>query len=193
MNQGKRSIAGRRGAMASLAVALTAAMAGGPCLAAGEARVRVEETISHAQDAIHHVVVIDASPAQVYAALTDARQFDQFTRLSADLQAGMKLGSEPTAVSPEAGGTFTLFGGHIVGRHLELVPNRRIAQAWRVVNWKPGVYSLAVFELTAQDKGTRIVFDHTGFPQGQAAHLAEGWKGHYWEPLQRFLAPPADR
>jgi hypothetical protein len=34
---------------------------------------------------------------------------------------------------------------------------------------------------------TKIKFDHTGFPKGQAEHLAEGWRGNYWEPLAKVL------
>jgi len=95
--------------------------------------------------------------------------------------------NKPTQISREAGGTFTLFGGHIVGRHLELVPNERIVQAWRVVTWSPGVYSIAKFELTEQGSSTKLVFDHVGFPDGQGQHLAEGWKANYWEPLEKYL------
>ena len=42
------------------------------------------------------------------------------------MQAGASLGNQPTQISPELGGSFTLFGGHIVGRHLELLPDTRI-------------------------------------------------------------------
>jgi activator of HSP90 ATPase len=67
------------------------------------------------------------------------------------------------------------------------VPNQRIVQAWRVNNWPAGLYSIARFELIEQGSGAKIVFDHTGFPKGDADHLAEGWKGNYWEPLKKFL------
>jgi activator of HSP90 ATPase len=86
------------------------------------------------------------------------------------------------------GGTFTLFGGHIIGRHLELVPDEWIVQAWRVVAWEPGWYSIAKFELVEQGADTKIVFDHPGFPKGLGQHLAEGWKGHYWDTLRKYLA-----
>ena len=67
------------------------------------------------------------------------------------------------------------------------VPDQRIVQAWRVVDWNPGVYSIVKFELNQQGSGTKLVFDHTGFPVGLAKHLADGWKEHYWEPLQKYL------
>jgi len=82
---------------------------------------------------------------------------------------------------------FILFGGHIIGRQIELVPNERIVQAWRVVDWEPGVYSIAKFELREQGSGTKIVLDHMGFPKGLGEHLAAGWRSHYWEPLEKFL------
>jgi activator of HSP90 ATPase len=99
----------------------------------------------------------------------------------------MALGTKSTEISREVGGAFSIFRGHILGRHIELVPNQRIVQAWRVADWNPGVYSIAKFELVEQGSGTKIVFDHTGFPVRQAEHLAEGWKGNYWEPLEKFL------
>jgi hypothetical protein len=79
------------------------------------------------------------------------------------MQSGMALGTVPTKVSPQVGGTFTIFSGHIVGRHIELVPNEKIVQAWRVVDWDPSVYSIARFELVEQGSGTKIVFDHAVF------------------------------
>jgi activator of HSP90 ATPase len=90
--------------------------------------------------------------------------------------------------SREEGGLFTLFGGYITGRNVELVPNVRIVQAWRTGGWPAGTYSIARFELVEQGAGTKIVFDHTGFPKGAAERLAAGWKAHYWEPLEKLLA-----
>jgi hypothetical protein len=30
---------------------------------------------------------------------------------------------------------------------------------------------------------TTVALDHTGFPVGQADHLASGWYANYWNPL----------
>ena len=147
-----------------------------------------EDGISHTAESIHQEPVFQASRRRVYEALTDARQFGKIERLSAAMQSGMAPGKRPTEISRQVGGAFTLFGGHIVGRHIELVPHKRIVQAWRVVDWNPGVYSIVKFELTEQDSSTRIIFDHTAFPEGKAQHLAEGWTASYWEPLRKYLA-----
>jgi activator of HSP90 ATPase len=76
----------------------------------------------------------------------------------------------------------------VVGRNIELVSDTRIVQAWRDAAWPPGAYSLVTFALSdAAGGGTTLVFDHTGFPAGDAAHLAEGWTGNYWEPMKKVL------
>jgi activator of HSP90 ATPase len=148
-----------------------------------------DDGVIHGAEAIHQEPLISASPLRVYAALTDAKQFDKLTQWSAALQA-MAIKRTPAAISPHPGGPFALFGGYITGRFIELIPRELIVQAWRAGSWGPGVYSIARFELSAQGAATKIVFDHSGFPAGQGEHLAEGWHGNYWEPLEKLLAPP---
>ncbi|HEY1528780.1 MAG TPA: SRPBCC domain-containing protein [Candidatus Angelobacter sp.] len=142
--------------------------------------------VSHNNEAIHHEIIFKASRQRVYQAITDPKQFHQVVQLSAE---GKAMSAKvPTEISHEAGGAFALFGGHILGRTVEMVLNQRLVQAWRVANWAPGVYSIVKFELSEQGPSTKLVFDHTGFPQGLGEHLSDGWQEHYWEPLQKFLS-----
>ena len=94
----------------------------------------------------------------------------------------------PARIDPTAGGAFSLFGGLINGRNIELVPNERIVQAWRPGDWTAGVYSLVRMELVARGEQTQIVLDHSGFPEGSYEHLNSGWKSHYWDPLAKYLS-----
>jgi activator of HSP90 ATPase len=123
---------------------------------------------------IHFDVDYKTKPERIYQALLDAKQFSAFSGL-------------PAEIEPRPGGTFKLFAGQIEGRNVELVANQRIVQAWRPAWWPAGEYSLARFELVAREAGTRIVFDHTGFPEDQREHLTDGWREHYWEPLHKYL------
>ena len=166
-------------------VGATVAFAGLAASAAG-AWAATEEKISHTAEAIHQEPVFHANRKRVYEALTDAKQFQKVVELS-DAMKTMKLGTKTAEISREEGGSFALFGGYITGRQVELVPSERIVQAWRVGSWGPGVYSIAKFELTEQGDGTKIIFDHVGFPEGTAQHLAEGWNSNYWEPLAKYL------
>ncbi|MGB0105015.1 MAG: SRPBCC domain-containing protein [Candidatus Sulfotelmatobacter sp.] len=172
----------RREAIVAAAIAFS-----GLALLPTKAWAGADAEISHTEESIHQETDFKANRQCIYQALTDTKQFDKVIQLSGAMQS-MHLGSTPTAISREVGGAFTLFGGHITGRHVELVPNQRIVQAWRAGNWPPGIYSIAKFELVEQGSGTRIVFDHTGFPKGDAESLASGWKAHYWEPHAKLLA-----
>ncbi|HKV64329.1 MAG TPA: SRPBCC domain-containing protein [Candidatus Acidoferrum sp.] len=160
---------------------------GGAALHVASAWAGAEEEISHTAESIHQEPVFKANRKRVYEALTDAKQFDRVIHLSAAMKDGMPPNAAPTQISREAGGSFALFGGYVTGRQIELVPNERIVQVWRAGAWDPGAYSIAKFVLVEQGAGTKLVFDHTGFPKGDAEHLAVGWKTNYWEPLETYL------
>jgi activator of HSP90 ATPase len=125
--------------------------------------------------ALRQEVTIDASPSRIYKALLSSKQFAAFTGMAA------KIDDKP-------GGAFTMFGGLILGRNVELVPDKRIVQAWRPANWNPGVYSIVKFELMADGPKTTLVLDHTGFPTGEYDSLSSGWETHYWAPIKKFLS-----
>jgi activator of HSP90 ATPase len=71
---------------------------------------------------------------------------------------------------------------------IELIPNQRIVEAWRVVDWPAGIYSIARFELVPDASGTRLIFDHIGFPDGLKEHLTIGWQQHYWDALTKYFS-----
>ncbi len=126
-------------------------------------------------DVIHQEITFKAKPERLYEALTDQSQFGQAT------------GGAPTEISRDAGGAFSCFGGMVTGRNIELVPGKRIVQAWRAKSWPEGVYSLARFEIRANGAESLLVFDHSGFPDDQRTHLDAGWHSNYWEPLRKHL------
>ena len=131
---------------------------------------------------IHQVVDLKASPQRVYEVLLSSKQFSACTKKSFD-----NFSATSAQIDSAVGGSFSLFDGHIIGRILELVPNQRIVEAWRVVDWPPGVYSIARFELKAMGSGTQVTFDHIGFPEGLKEHLAIGWQQHYWDALAKYF------
>jgi activator of HSP90 ATPase len=174
----------RRRVIAGTAIAL-----GGLALSEGQGAAQEKSATAGAiitTTAIHQEEDFNASAQRIYEILLDSKQFTAFS------------GGRAAEIHSEVGGTFSLFAGHIVGRNLELVRNQRIVQAWRVVPWPEGIYSIARFELVghssvgqsaaAQSSATRIIFDHTGFPSELAEHLESGWRENYWTALRKYLA-----
>src|SRR5580692_3495396 len=111
---------------------------GGLALGSPAAWAKAEDEISHAAESIHLEPVFKTNRKRVYEALTDAKQFQKVMLLSAAMKSGMAPATKPAEISTEAGGAFSLFGGYISGRQIELVPNERIVQAWRTASWDPG-------------------------------------------------------
>jgi activator of HSP90 ATPase len=125
---------------------------------------------------IHQEVSIAASPAAIYKILTDVRDFARMT------------GGRAATIASEAGGAFSMFDGHITGRHVELVPGKRIVQAWRAKDWPEGHYSITRFDLTPDGAVTKLTFDQSGHPDEHTDHLTSGWVKMYWEPMKAMLA-----
>src|SRR6267143_4339459 len=103
---------------------------GGLALGSTEAWAGAEDGISRTAESIHQEAVFKASRKRVYEALIDTEQFDKVIQLSGVMKS-MPPGGKPTGISREVGGAFTLFGGYITRRNVELVPNVRITQVCR--------------------------------------------------------------
>jgi activator of HSP90 ATPase len=131
---------------------------------------------------IHQSAWFKVAPPQIYNILLSSTEFSACTKKSFDM-----FTASSAKIDPVVGGTFSLFDGHIIGRILELVPDLRIVEAWRVVDWPPGVYSIARFDLSAEGTGTRVIFEHVGFPEGLKEHLSEGWQQHYWDAMTKYF------
>jgi activator of HSP90 ATPase len=127
---------------------------------------------------LHQEVDLKATPQRIYQVLLSSKDFAAFT-------------GAPAEIDPKPGGAISLFGGMVVGRNVELVPNQRIVQAWRVVaDFPDGAYTIVKFELKPRDSQTSVILDQTGSAEGDFDHLSAGWHSHYWEPLKIFLAKP---
>lgn len=124
--------------------------------------------------AIHQEVTFKARPEKVYAALTSGKEFAKLTGAPADIAA-------------VEGGAFSLFGGMITGRNVELSDNEALVQAWRAGPWPKGVYSIVRITLEGSGEETRMTLDQSGFPDGTAEHLEGGWHKMYWQPLRAYL------
>ncbi len=123
---------------------------------------------------VNQSVKFNAGVERVYQAIADSTQHSAFTGASALL-------------STELGGPFTTHGGAIEGRILELIPNERVVQAWRVADWPKGEYSIVRFEFSGDSNHSEIKLTHSGIPEDETEHIAQGWQNMYWTPLAKYL------
>ena len=123
---------------------------------------------------IHQTVTFKASPHDVYEALMDSKKHAAFS--------GGKA-----VISRKAGGKISAYDGYIAGKNIELVPDEKIVQSWRAVDWPEGVFSTITFKLTPIPEGTRLDFTHVDVPEGTEEEFTQGWIDNYWEPMKTFL------
>jgi activator of HSP90 ATPase len=143
---------------------------------------RVNKADSAKGITIHQSAYFKVAPSQVYRTLLSSVAFSACTKKSFDM-----FTASSAKIDSVVGGAFSVFDGHIIGRILELVPDQRIVEAWRVVDWPAGVYSIARFDLSAEGSGTRLIFEHIGFPEGLKDHLSVGWQQHYWDAMTKYF------
>lgn len=123
---------------------------------------------------IKQTVIFKASPHEVYEALMDSSKHTSFTGNTAE-------------ISREVGGEFMAYDGYITGKNVELMPDQKIVQSWRAVDWKEGYFSRVTFEFTAVPEGTRLDFVHTDVPNGTEDEFTQGWIDNYWEPMKKYF------
>ena len=123
---------------------------------------------------IHQTVIFKASPHDLYEALMDSKKHAAFTGGKAK-------------ISRQVGGDIMAYDDYIAGKNIELVPDKKIVQDWRAVDWPEGYYSRITFEFTPVPEGTRLDFTHVDLPEGTEAEFEQGWVDNYWEPMKKYL------
>ncbi len=123
---------------------------------------------------IKQSVTFKATPHEVYEALMDSKKHAAFT--------GGKA-----SISRVVGGKYSAYDNYITGKNIELVPDKKIVQDWRAVDWPEGYFSRITFKLTAVPEGTRLDFTHADLPEGTEEEFTQGWIDNYWEPMKRYF------
>ena len=120
-------------------------------------------------------VKFKAAPATVYDLLADSEKHTAVTGRKAK-------------ISKTVGGTFSTSGNDVTGINVDLVPGRRIVQAWRHRKFPEGIFSMATVTLTpTKDGGTELVLTHRGVPKDLIPETEESWREGYWSRIRAYL------
>jgi activator of HSP90 ATPase len=121
-------------------------------------------------------IVLPAPPARLYDAWLSSKEHSAFTGAKAK-------------VAAKVGGKHSAWDGYISGKTLELVPKRRIVQAWRTTDFsEESPDSRLEITFAPTPKGTRLTLKHTAIPKGQVSAYRQGWKDYYFAPMKAYFA-----
>ena len=124
--------------------------------------------------------VIPASAKQIYDAWLNGRAH------------GLMTGTKSEAASARVGGTFTVYDGYIMGHNLELVPAKKIVQAWRTTQFTDAdADSQIAVTFAKAASGTKVTLKHSNVPDSHRSYDS-GWVEYYFKPMKTYfvaLAP----
>jgi uncharacterized protein YndB with AHSA1/START domain len=123
---------------------------------------------------IQQTYEINGTPSQVFDALTNPETFQKWS-------------GAPAKIDDQVGTEFSLFGGNIVGKNLEVIPNQKLVQDWNAA--EQGIsHSKVTFTLAATGRGTNVELLHEGVPEASLETISQGWDAHYLGKIQKMFA-----
>ena len=124
---------------------------------------------------IKHKVRFKSSPSVVYQMLADSRMRSEVTGSRA-------------VIGTNVGDGFSTEDGRVTGVNVDLVPGRRLVQAWRRDDFPEGVYSMAAITLEETPTGgTELVLTHRGVPKPLLDDTEDYWRTVYWSRMKTRL------
>jgi len=118
---------------------------------------------------VHH---INAPVQKVWQALTDPKIIDSW-------------GGGPAKMSAKAATSFSLRGGDIHGKNIEVVEGKKLVQEWFSGDWKKP--SKVTFNLKEEKTKKTVELLHEDVPDEEEADIAEGWNVYYMDEIKKFL------
>eukprot|EP01134_Creolimax_fragrantissima_P006860 CFRG6860T1 len=119
------------------------------------------------------------SASDAYSVFTDPQ------KVQAWAQTGVKM-------VPEVGHEWSLFGGNVTGKFLELEPSKMIKQTWRFSSWAGSHHSEVTITFDQGSSSTAVSINQTGVPKAEAEKVKEGWRQNYLKRINSVFGYGAD-
>jgi len=122
------------------------------------------------------VVFKNTTPKQLYDLYMDAKKHSKVT-------------GGPAKITNKEGAKYSVHGGYIQGKNLQLVKDKMIVQSWRASEWsKDDLDSTFVLKFESKGKDAEVHMVHANIPDKHVAGIKKGWGQHYWKPWKNYLA-----
>jgi len=118
---------------------------------------------------------LDAPPGIVMGLLSESQLITDWSKAEA-------------VIEKKVGGKISLFDGWVEGE-LQLINDNQLAYTWKPSSWPEEIpASYVEFNLEARGKGTRIVLEHTRFPNSKEMEdHRSGWSDQFFELIEKYL------
>ncbi len=129
-----------------------------------------------AKTIVQKVVFKNTTPKALYSLYMDSKKHSL-------------IAGGPCEISAKEGSKYSVHGGYIKGKTLQLVKDKLIVQTWRAQDWDKNEVD-STFIINLEEKGKDVVLHatHANVPDKHAASVAKGWNGHYWNPWKQYIA-----
>ena len=117
--------------------------------------------------------ILTASPAEVYAALTQPATIQLWS-------------GEKAEMSTEPGTEFMLWEGSITGKNISFERDKKITQQWYFGDQEEP--SIVTIILHPHKQGCSVELRHTNIPDEDYTDIVAGWNDVYFASLQDFYA-----
>jgi len=114
---------------------------------------------------------LDASPADVYNALTNPSMIEIWT-------------GEPVVMSTEPGSEFSLWDGAIAGKNIEFEQDKKVVQQWY---FGEDSESIVTIKLHSDKEGTKVEVHQTNIPDEAYDNIVDGWVEDYFGNLTELF------
>lgn len=132
----------------------------------------VKRSLRNNMKTIRQTYLINATPDQVFKALTNPKIIEQWS-------------GAPATMSARKGSTFSLWDGWNYGKNLEVVRNEKLVQEWRSQEWEEP--SKVTFTLKGKGRKTEVELTHENVPDNGYKKYSDGWKEYYLGAIRKLF------
>jgi activator of HSP90 ATPase len=115
---------------------------------------------------------MDATPEEVFEALVNPEIIQRWSKDEAKMGANV-------------GDSFTLWGGQMFGKNLEVVKDKKLVQEWSYDQWDAP--SKVTFTIKAKGKKTLVELLHEDVPEKSLSTITEGWNTYYLGAMKEMF------
>src|SRR3990167_7048056 len=106
-------------------------------------------------------------------------------RAFVDVKEITEWGGGPVVMYDAVGSKFSLWGGEIHGKNLEVEEHEKLVQEWYGGEWKNP--SKVTFLFNPDGEVTQIELTHEKIPNEDADDISEGWDQYYIGAIKEYL------